>query len=48
MHEVGEIKRAQEQMIGEVSVQKKRENHETMQQLTSQLQETARTDEFYE
>ena len=39
MHEMGEIKRAQEQRIDEVSVQKIRENHETIQQLTSQLQE---------
>ena len=39
MHEMGEIKRAQENRIDEVSVQKKlRENHETIQQLTSQLQ----------
>ena len=37
MHEMGEIKRAQEQRIDEVSVQKLRENHETIQQLTSQL-----------
>ena len=39
MHEMGEIKRAQEQRIHEVSVQKLRENHETIQQLTSQLQQ---------
>ena len=39
MHEMGEIKGAQEQRIDEVSVQKSRENHETIQQLTSQLQE---------
>ena len=38
MHEMGEMKRAQEQRIDEVSVQKLRENHETIQQLTSQLQ----------
>ena len=38
MHETGEIKRAQEQRKDEVSVQKLRENHETIQQLTSQLQ----------
>ena len=35
----GEIKRAQEQRVDEVSVQKLRENHETIQQLTSQLQQ---------
>ena len=39
MHEMGEIKRAQEQRIDDVSVQKLRENHETMQQLTSQLEQ---------
>ena len=39
MHEMGEIKRAQEQRIDEVSVQNLRENHETIQQLTSQLQQ---------
>ena len=39
VHEVGEIERAQEQRTDEVSVQKLRENHETIQQLTSQLQQ---------
>ena len=39
MHEVGEIQRAQEQRTDEVSVPKLRENHETIQKLTSQLQE---------
>ena len=39
MHEMGEIKRAQEQRVEEVSVQKLRENHETIQQLISQLQQ---------
>ena len=39
MHEMGEIKRAQEQRMDEVSVQKLRENQETTQQLTSQLQQ---------
>ena len=39
MHEMGEMKRAQEQRVDEVSVQKSRENHETIQKLTSQLQE---------
>ena len=38
MHEMGEIQRAQEQRIDEVSVQKIREDHETIQQLTAQLQ----------
>ena len=39
MHEVGEMKRAQELRVDEFSVQKFRENHETIQQLTSQVQE---------
>ena len=39
MREMGEIKRAQEQGADEVSVQKLMENHETIQQLTSQLQQ---------
>ena len=37
MHEMGEIKRAQELRVHGVSVQKLREIEETMQQLTSQL-----------
>ena len=39
MHEMREIKRAQEQRIDEVSVQKLRENRQKIQQLTSQLQQ---------
>ena len=39
MHEMGEMKRAQELRVDEVSVQKIRESHETIQKLTSQLQE---------
>ena len=39
MHEMRETKRAQELRVDEVSVQKSRENHETIQKLTSQLQE---------
>ena len=35
---MGEIQRPQEQLIDEVSVQKLTDNHETIQQLTSQLQ----------
>ena len=35
MHNMGEIKRAQEQRKEEVSVQKLRENHETLHVLTS-------------
>ena len=38
MHEMGEMKRSQE-LFDEVSMQKLRENHETIQKLTSQLQE---------
>ena len=39
MHEIGETQRAQELRVDEVSVQKLKENHETIQQLTSQLQQ---------
>ena len=39
MHEMGEIKRAREQRMDEFSMQKLRENHETILQLTSQLQQ---------
>ena len=39
MHEMGEMQRAHEQRIDEVSVQKWRGNHETTQKLTSQLQQ---------
>ena len=39
MHEMGQMKRAQELRVDEVSVQKWREKHETTQKLTSQLQE---------
>ena len=39
MHGIGEIKRAQEQRIDVVSLQKFRANHETIQQLTAQLQQ---------
>ena len=39
MHEIGKIKRAQELRVDEVSVHKLTENHETIQMLTSQLQE---------
>ena len=46
MHEMGEIKRAQEPRIDGVSVHKLRENHDTIQQFTSQLQPNATTDEF--
>ena len=39
MHEMGEMKRAQERRVDEVSVQKLRENHEAIKNLTFQLQE---------
>ena len=45
---MGEMKRAQELRVDEVSVQKFGENRETKQKLTSQLQASARTDVFYE
>ena len=35
-HEMGKMKRAQVQQVDEFSVEKLRENHETIQQLTSQ------------
>ena len=39
IHEMREMKRAQELRVDEFSVQKLRESHETIQQLTSQMQE---------
>ena len=38
IHELGEMKRAQERRVDEFLVQKLRENHETIQRLISQLQ----------
>ena len=38
MHEMGEMKRAQELRVDEFSLQKLRESHETRQRLTSQVQ----------
>ena len=38
MHEMGEMKRAQELQVDEFSVQKLRESNETLQRLTSQVQ----------
>ena len=39
MHELDKMKRAQAQQVDEMMIQKLRENHETIQQLTSQLQQ---------
>ena len=39
IHEMGEMKRAQELRVDEFSVQKLRENHETIRRLTSQMHE---------
>ena len=39
MHELEKMKRAQVQQVDEMSIQKLRENHDTIQQLTSQLQQ---------
>ena len=39
MHEMERVKRAQAQQVDEFSTQKLKENHETIQQLTSQLQQ---------
>ena len=36
MHEMGEIKRAQERRVDEFRVERSRENHETIQKLTYQ------------
>ena len=38
MHEMGVMRRAQELRVGEISVNKLRGNHETIQKLNSQLQ----------
>ena len=40
IHEMGEMKRAQELRVDEFSVQKLRESHETIRRLTSQLQDS--------
>ena len=42
IHEMGELKRAQELRVDEFSVQQLRESHDTVQRLTSQKQEVAR------
>ena len=39
IHEMGEMKRAQELRVDEFSVQKLRKSHDTIQKLTSQIQE---------
>ena len=39
IHEMGELKRAQELRVDEFSVQKLRESHDTTQEVTSQIQE---------
>ena len=39
MHEMGEMKRAQELRVDEISLHKFKENYDTIQKLTSQLQE---------
>ena len=39
IHEMEELRRAQELRVDEFSVQKLRESHDTIQQLTSQIQE---------
>ena len=39
IHEMGELKRAQELRVDEFSVQKLRQRHDTIQRLTSQIQE---------
>ena len=39
IHEMGEMKRAPERRVDEFSVQKLRQSHETIQRLTSPLEE---------
>ena len=39
IHEMGQMKRAQELRVDEFCAQKSRESHETIQRLTSQMQE---------
>ena len=46
MHEMEEMKRAQELRVDKFSVQKLRESHETIQRLTSQMQQME--EQFYE
>ena len=46
MHEMGEMKRAQELRVDEFSVQKLRESHETTQKAHSTNEGFARRDEF--
>ena len=48
MHEMGEMKRAQELRVDEFSLQKLGESHETRQRLTSQVQEITGKDELLE
>ena len=45
MHKMGEMERAQELRIGELSVQKSRENHETRQKAHCAVAGNTRTDE---
>ena len=42
IHDMGELKRAQEFPVDEFSVPKLRESHDTIQRLTSQIQECKR------
>ena len=48
VHEMGDMKRAQELRVDEVSAQKLRESHETIQRLTSQMHKMQATNKFYE
>ena len=48
IHEVEELKRAQEMRIDDFSMQKLRESHATIQELTSQIQEFAGKSDLYE
>ena len=48
IHEMGEMKRSQELRVGDFSLQKLRESHETTRRLTSQIQEMQESGEFQE
>ena len=48
IHEMGEMKKVQELRVDEFSAQKKKESHETIQRLTSQVQEMRAQMNFFE
>ena len=48
IHEMDELRRDQEMRVDEFSIQKLRESHATIQELTSQIQDLQRKGELYE